>query len=168
MPKIIENLETKLVDEARKQVQVSDYSGVTIRSIAKACGVGTGTVYNYFPSKDALLAALLLSDWNTYITTINEVSTCSDSPEPVVYCIYNKLKDFSEKHSCIFQDKAAAASFGSSVSRYHGLLRSQLAVPLQKFCNSTFAAEFIAESLLTWTIEGKLFNEIYEIVQNCF
>ena len=40
MPKIIENLESKLIEEAKKQVEQSGYGALTIRSVAKACGVG--------------------------------------------------------------------------------------------------------------------------------
>ncbi len=48
MPKIIENLRERLLAEAKRQVMESGYANTTVRSIAKACGVGTGTVYNYF------------------------------------------------------------------------------------------------------------------------
>ena len=60
MPKIIENLEARLMEEAKKQVLQSGYGAMTIRSVAKGCGVGIGTVYNYYPSKDALLAAYMI------------------------------------------------------------------------------------------------------------
>ena len=63
MPKIIENLPEKLAEEARRQITESGYSAMTIRSVAKACGVGVGTVYNYYPSKDALVAQFMLEDW---------------------------------------------------------------------------------------------------------
>ena len=43
MPKIIENLESKLIEEAFHQIRDVGYSATTIRSIAKACGVGVGT-----------------------------------------------------------------------------------------------------------------------------
>lgn len=168
MPKIIENLEIKLMEEARKQVDEVGYGNVTIRSIASACNVGIGTVYNYFSSKDALLATYLLNDWKTCIAIIDETSSCSDSPEPVVRCIYDSLTEFSERHGNIFRDEAAATSFCGSFGHYHGLLRSQLATPLQKFCNNEFAAEFIAESLLTWTMAGKSFEDLYQMIQNCF
>ena len=63
MPKIIENIREKLLEEAKRQVSESGYSSMTIRSVATACGVGTGTVYNYFPSKDMLVASFMLEDW---------------------------------------------------------------------------------------------------------
>ena len=52
MPKIIENIREKLLEEAKRQVMEQGYSAMTIRSVASACGVGVGTVYNYFSSKD--------------------------------------------------------------------------------------------------------------------
>ena len=45
MPKIIENLEDRLIQEARRQIAESGYGATTIRSVAKGCGVGVGTVY---------------------------------------------------------------------------------------------------------------------------
>ena len=79
MPKIIENLETKLIEEAKKQIEEAGYGAMTIRSVAKACGVGVGTVYNYFPSKEALIAKHLLDDWKQCVAAIQAVSTYSDS-----------------------------------------------------------------------------------------
>ena len=164
MPKIIENLESKLIAEARKQIEENGYSAMTIRSVAKACGVGVGTVYNYFSSKDALLASYMLSDWNQCIAAIHAVSTYSDSPAPVIRCIHDQLCQFAGRHQLIFRDETAAASFAGSFSRYHALLRSQLAAPVRKFCSGDFASEFIAEALLTWTMAGKTFDEIYGMI----
>lgn len=56
MPKILENIRELLLQEAKRQVFENGYSSLTIRSVAGACGIGVGTVYNYFESKDALVA----------------------------------------------------------------------------------------------------------------
>lgn len=168
MPKIIENLEFRLIEEAKRQIEESGYGAMTIRSVAKGCGVGVGTVYNYFPSKDDLLATYMLSDWNQCIAAINAVSTYSDSPKPVIRCIHDQLLQYAGRHQAIFRDEAAAASFAGSFSRYHGLLRSQLAQPLRKFCSSDFASEFVAEALLTWTMAEKSFDEIYGMIEKVF
>ena len=168
MPKIIENLERRLIAEAKKQIDESGYGTLTIRSVAKACGVGVGTVYNYFSSKEELVATHLLDDWNRCIVAIQSAGTYSDSPRPVALCIYDQLISFSRRHQAVFRDEAAAASFAGSFSRYHKLLRSQLAQPLRKFCKSDFSAEFLAEALLTWTIAEKPFDEIYGMMEKLF
>ena len=168
MPKIIENLEGRLIAEARKQLEQNGYSAVTIRSIANGCGVGVGTVYNYFPSKDALVAIYMLQDWKDCIRTVEQYSVDSDSAGPVVRCIYDQLTQYALRHQTLFRDETAAAGFAGSFSRYHALLRSQLAQPLRKFCSSDFAAEFVAEALLTWTMAGKTFDEIYCMIGKCF
>ena len=168
MPKIIKNLETKLIEEAKKQIEEAGYGAMTIRSVAKACGVGVGTVYNYFPSKDALIATYLLEDWNSCILSIRAVSTYSETAEPVLRCIYDQLKAFSSRHTSIFLDETAAAAFTGSFSQYHGLLRSQLAAPVRRFCRDDFTAEFIAEAMLTWIVAGKNFDELSKVLQRIF
>ena len=168
MPKIIENLESKLIEEAHKQVVQSGYGSLTIRSVAKACGVGIGTVYNYFPSKDDLLAAYLLRDWQNCMAAIDSTSRESDSSTLVIRCIFDQVLSYAKRHQAIFRDETAASNFAGVFTRYHGLLRSQLADPIRKYCGSDFLAEFIAESLLTWSMSGKSFDEIYEILKKLF
>ena len=168
MPKIIANLEQRLMEEAKRQIEAVGYSAVTIRSVAKSCGVGVGTVYNYFASKDALLAAYLLQDWKECMAAVNAVSEDSVDAQPVAQCIFDTVLSYSQRHEAIFRDASAAASFAGSFSQYHGLLRSQLAQPLKKFCKDNFSAEFIAESLLTWALADKSFAQIYGMIEKLF
>ena len=168
MPKIIENLESRLIDEAKKQIEQSGYGAMTIRSVAKACGVGVGTVYNYFSSKEELVATHLLDDWKQCVAAIQAVSTYSDTPRPVCLCMYDQLISFSQRHQAIFRDEAAAASFSGSFGRYHEMLRMQLSLPLRKFCVSDFTADFAAEALLTWTMAGKSFDDIFGMIEKLF
>ena len=168
MPKIIENLEEKLLEEAKRQIQAGGYSAMTIRSVAKACGVGVGTVYNYFPSKESLLASFLLADWKQCVAAIAQISAQAATPEPVARAIYDQLTQYARRHSRIFQDAAAADGFAGSFGQYHALLRAQLAAPLQKFCADAFSADFVAEALLTWTMAGKEFSVIYGMIGKLF
>ena len=164
MPKIIENLPQKLMEEARRQIRQEGYSAMTIRSVAKGCGVSVGTVYNYYPSKDALVAAFILADWQEFTGGVNLLSKESTSVLPVLEGIHAGLIRFASAHGSVFQDATAAAVYAGSFNRYHGLLRSQLAAPLQKFCPDDFTAEFVAEAMLTWTAAGKSLEEIRSLV----
>ena len=160
MPKIIENLQEKLIFEARRQVQEKGYAAMTIRSVATACGVGVGTVYNYFASKDALVAGFMLEDWQKCMAAVQSVAAESATAEPVFACIHRQLLEFITLHQAVFADEAAVASFSGSPGPYHSLLRRQLAAPLIKFCQDDFTAEFIAEALLTWTVAGRGMEEM--------
>ena len=165
MPKIIENLRVRLMEEAKKQIVELGYASMTMRSIAKGCGVGIGTVYNYFPSKDALLAAYLLEDWNGCIAAIRKAAAAEASVDPVLQCIHTQLLGFIRRHYRIIQDARGATAASASSVQFHKLLRSQLAESLRKYCSDDFLAEFLAEAMLIWSVEGKEFEEIYGILR---
>ena len=167
MPKIIENVRETLITEARKQVETVGYAGVTVRSIASACGVGVGTVYNYFKSKDMLVATCILEDWNKAMGAINDYSVNTTNPEEIFKCIYVELKNFLQLQKAIFEDAEAIKAFNGAFTERHKLLRGQLAEPIKRVCANAnidvvddFTAEFMAESILTWTVAGKSYEQI--------
>ena len=164
MPKIIDNLPQRLLDEARRQIEESGFAAMTIRSVAKSCGVGVGTVYNYYPSKEALVASFMLGDWQSCVGAIRETAEQAETLEPVLHIIHERLRQFLVQYDSIFRDESAAVSYTGSTSRYHGMLRTQLAAPLRKFCRDDFTAEFIAEAMLTWTVAGKEFDELKAVL----
>lgn len=49
---------------SRKLIQQNGWAGVNIRSVAAACGVSVGCIYNYFGSKTDLLSATVESIWS--------------------------------------------------------------------------------------------------------
>lgn len=48
---------------ALRIVETESLSAVSIRRLAQECGVASGTVYHYYPSKDELLADVLAEFW---------------------------------------------------------------------------------------------------------
>ena len=168
MPKIIENLPERLAEEARRQIEESGYAAMTIRSVAKACGVGVGTVYNYYSSKETLVATFMLEDWKKCVAHIQSCADDALLPEAVLQIMHQKLQLFMVQYDPIFRDESASVSYTGSTSRYHGVLRDQLAASIRKFCRDDFTAQFIAEAMLTWTVAGKSFDDIYIIVNKLF
>lgn len=174
MPKIIENVRGLLLAEAQKQIEENGYENVTIRSIAKGCSIGLGTFYNYFKSKDMLIATFLLEDWQQRMAKVSKESEGKSTPMDVIESINRELTEFIQSHENIFASPNAVKAFHSSVGDKHKLLRSQLAAPILNACilgeyeNPVFLADFAAEALLTWTVAKKNYDEIASVIQKLF
>lgn len=87
----------------------------------------------------------------------------------VINRIYNSLQNFIKKHQDLFSDQDAAKVFTGVFSERHKQLREQLAEIILPVCgeskaeNRIFLAQFLAEALLTWTVEGKTIEELSPI-----
>lgn len=166
MPKIIENVREQLLAVAKKQIEERGYANTTIRSVAGECGLAVGTVYNYFKSKDMLIATFVVEDWQNVLSDVRDIRT-SDA-RAVLKTIYDTLNLFADRHKALFSDPDAAKVFSTVFSERHKTLRSQIAeiiLPLCNCGNAEFTAEFAAESLLTWTVAGKDFDSIFNVIE---
>lgn len=167
MPKILENVREQLLVEARRQITERGYAKTTIRSVAAECSVAVGTVYNYFPSKDMLIASFVAEDWKR---CLGAMSACvTTNPEAYLMYICNSLREFADLHSALFTDADAAVVFSAVFSERHSQLRNQLAELIDPIlCESAdreFLAQFIAEALLTWTMDKTPFDRLYAVIR---
>ena len=169
MPKIIANIREQLLEEAKRQIKENGYAKTTIRSVAGACGVGVGTVYNYFPSKDMLIATFMLEDWQECLKAMQNYPVC----DPIAFMegIHRELCAYIDKHQSLFSDADAGKVFASAFAGRHKQLRDQLSRVIVAVCpdlsdiQPDFLAEYVAESLLTWTVAGKSFNDLSPILK---
>ena len=194
MPKILENVRERILAEAQRQITENGYGKTTIRSVAGACGLGVGTVYNYFKYKDMLIASFMLEDWQEALGEMKAYP--SEDPKTVLYGIYTALRRFSRKHQALFTDADAAKVFASVFSQRHGQLRTQIADVIRPLCDKAqdadkaqnadkaqdadkgcgggaeplpeFLPDFAAEAMLTWTMAGKSFEELYSVLGRLF
>ncbi|MBQ7323215.1 MAG: TetR/AcrR family transcriptional regulator [Clostridia bacterium] len=165
MPKKIENVRELLLKEGVRLLEEEGYSKFTVRSVAKACGLGLGTVYNYFPSKDALIATHLLEDWRTHLAVMQ---TCALEGVERLECVYSHLEAFMERHQSLFSDPKAKVSYANASSTWHKQLLSQLVEIVLPVCegeNRQFLAEFIVEALLVHSARGADFSLLIPIFE---
>lgn len=174
MPKIIDNVRGKLIAEAKEQIALNGYDSVTIRSIAKGCGLGLGTFYNYFKSKDLLIATFLLDDWKERMERVTKNNEETLDPMVVVRALYDEVKAFIKANDAIFSSSTAIKSFNTSGAGYRKFVRNQVAGPIHTSCvlagyeNAEFLSIFVAESVITWTVAGKSYDEIAAVVCKLF
>ena len=164
MPKQIEHLSDQLLAETGRQLADRGYARTTIRSVAQACGIAVGTVYNYFPSKEMLVASFVSRDWQQRLSAMESGSR--ESPETCLRTMHGELLAFAEAHRALFTDPEAAKAASGVLLARHLQLREQLSALIEPFAPSPggFTAQFIAEALLTWTLSRVPFEQIYELI----
>jgi AcrR family transcriptional regulator len=169
MPKIIGNIRAKLLEETRKQIRERGYKETTVRSVASALSIGLGTLYNYFESKDMLVASFMLEDWNEIVGNIHRRLESALTSSDKLRFIYDGLLDFYKKHEAIFKDPGARRTFSHSTEERHPLLISQISAMVMPALdeseaeNKSLLADFISESMLTWSNRGMEYSELEPI-----
>lgn len=169
MPKIIENVKEQLLSEAKRQIAERGYANTTIRSVAGACGLGVGTVYNYFDSKEMLIAAFVSEDWKRHLA--NMAALPHDDFKVLLRGIYESLISFADNNKKLFSDKDAAKVISIGFASRHKRLRELLATFILPAClgagldNAEFTAQFLSESLISWAMDGKDFDTVYAVLE---
>ncbi len=166
MPKIIENVREQLLAEAKKQISEYGYATTTIRSVAGACGIGVGTVYNYFSSKEMLIATFVYEEWKKYLRDMQSLP--SDDPYGLLKGIYDSLKCFVSENKRLFSDADATKLAAIGFSERHKMLRDQIAsviLPICKNEDQKFTSEFLAEALICWSVENADFKTVYPLLE---
>lgn len=165
MPKIIENIQGRAIEEARKELIRSGYAALTVRGIAKKLGIGLGTFYNYFPSKDHLAACVMLEDWQLLLRDFESGLTDTGDPERVFYGLFDLVRTFSKRYDPTWKEYEMHGSSRAMLHQYHGKLVNQLAgyllraIPADQKEKEPYLAGFLAELILRFGSDSDILPE---------
>lgn len=164
MPKIIGNLKRSILDAGKAALFSKGFRDVTVREIADACHIAVGTLYNYFPSKENLLANVMLEDWLNIVGRLREEVQTVPCPSDGFRAIYEAVESFVQIYSPIWSVRPGESE---RTEERHLMLVGQLMEPvrylLDKFdcCQSPDPCRFIAETLLLVSCrEGLSFDDV--------
>lgn len=76
---------------SRDMIQQQGWSAVNIRSVAAACGVSVGSIYNYFDSKAELMGAVVESVWHEIFHRPEDESMFQDTQTCIAW-IYERME----------------------------------------------------------------------------
>ena len=170
MPKVIPNLRERLISGAKKVVNERGYSNLTVRQVANDCKIGVGTIYNYFISKENLVVAFMLEDWNKTLRNIEDRIAEDSSAKNIIFTLCREIEGYIEAHRSVFDDEEARKVFSANLEK-HEILIKQIAKFVAPVCKEVpggdreFLAEYISESVLSWVIDGKSYHTFYPIIK---
>ena len=126
MPKIIEDVENRILRAARERLLGGDLSSFSARGIAEDCGIAVGTIYNYYRDKESLMAAVMAQDWQAELQRAGEAVAAALSVEAGILCLYEAMGRFSAVYAGIWASYPTGEGFGSLYRARHKLLLSQI------------------------------------------
>ena len=170
MPKIIAELRGDILSNARQILFSEGYEAFTMRSVAAACHVAVGTVYNYFPSKVMVVAEVILEDWKAALLRMDTLAE-GETPLEGLGRIFEELMVFYDKYDALWKEDAAGNT-APLQGAYHLQLVEQLGekiaavlAPCATLC-SPVLPEFLAETFLDAANRGRArFKELTPIVE---
>ena len=175
MPKRIAELREKMLAYARQKLLQAGGPELTIRSVANACGVAVGTVYNYFPSKDSLVEAVIQADWEVMMVGLREELAQADDAMESLRVICDRLQSFASTYVDVLKIPPTRLHESESFRQRHGVFVEQLCDLLQPImlrCGCMFhpvLPQFLAEALLVLAVDpSKHFENVRPIFQKLF
>ncbi len=94
MPKNLTNVKEDILTVTRQLIKETGYAELNIRNIAARCGVATGTVYNYYSSKNQIIAEILLNEWKLMLRRIDQNTRHPGPGIDKLKIIYDELNNF--------------------------------------------------------------------------
>lgn len=91
----------EILKKSRELIQKNGWATVNIRSLAAACGVSVGSIYNYFESKSALVSATVESVWEDIFHRPDDVSVFADVLSSVKW-MFGRLEYGCERYPGFF------------------------------------------------------------------
>ncbi len=96
---------------AGEMVKVVKGDGVSMRGIARECGIAVGSIYNYFPTKNDLMIAVVVEMWKEiFFVPLSKIE--GKSFLGVVECILERMGEnrgegqgFLAEHAFVVGDK---------------------------------------------------------------
>lgn len=80
-----------ILKTSRELIRQQGWSAVNIRSVAAACGVSVGSIYNYFDSKAALVCAAVESVWREIFHQPEDSAVFQDTQACIVW-MYERME----------------------------------------------------------------------------
>lgn len=81
MPKILKDIEKKILDSAIELFKENGYEKVDMRMIAKENKIAVGTLYNYYSNKKELFVKALEESWKDTLLRLDKIIESNNSPE---------------------------------------------------------------------------------------
>ena len=152
-----------IMKTCRDMVSERGLSALDMRSVAKACHVALGSLYNYFPSKDALVTATIESVWQDIF---HMEQCCEQKPFPeYVRWIFDSVRQGTREYPHFFTAHSISVASSAkeqarkTMEQYLSHLKAGMAQSLRAdpaVRRDAFSASFSESDLIDFVLSNLL------------
>lgn len=174
MPKIIKDVENRILLDAKELLINSNYASFNIRELSKKSGFSTGTIYNYFTNKKELVNAVFFKDWDKALERISKINTTYNTFEEKLFQVYLEMDNFLKVFFPIFLEISSLSHSNCHPACLNSLkdLLDEIVTceKLNKQITSTLSNEkickfLISNLMLLCTDKTLNFNEFFSLIK---
>lgn len=152
-----------IMKTCRDMVSERGLSALDMRSVAKACHVALGSLYNYFPSKDALVTATIESVWQDIF---HMEQCCKQKPFPeYVRWIFDSVRQGTREYPHFFTAHSISVASSAkeqarkTMEQYFSHMKAGMAQSLRAdpaVRRDAFSASFSESDLIDFVLSNLL------------
>ena len=128
MPRTGTNTKEKIISAAKEELMQDPGKPVSMRQIAARCNISAGTIYNYFPDKDSLMAAVMIQDWHKAMSLMEKSSQKAQSFTEGAEGIYEALCRFIDTYRNVWMNYSVAGNYAVMHEGRHKELADEITV----------------------------------------
>jgi len=170
MSKRIPDIKETILTAARRTLMEEGYTALSMRRIAAQCGVAVGTLYNYYPAKDALTAAVMMEDWQLCVARMTAFAQDEPTLREGLTGLCRLLETFTDRYRSVWEQYGSGGRAVGYTARYHPVLRTQLAQPVRSVLEACGRTELLpvcdvlAETMLACALNTELGAEKFGLL----
>ena len=172
MPKAIDDLYNTILRESRPILISHGSEQLTIRNVARICGVAVGTVYRYFDSKDALVAEILHNDWVPVMDRMRRSADSAGTPIDGLRIISDYIRDFIKVYANAWAEYRTIYRYSPALTKAHESFIQDISTivhpMMQRFIPdySPVVSDFLSRTVMAVSAEPEnTFDELLPVLE---
>ena len=172
MPKAIDDLHNTILREARPILVSHGYEQLTIRNVARICGVAVGTVYRYFDSKDELVSEILRIDWDSVKGQMQRAAETVETPMDGLRIISECIRGFINEYATAWAEYRTIYRYSPALLSVHERFIADIARiihPMMLRFHPEFdsiVSDFISRTVMAVSAEpSEKFDELLPVLE---
>ena len=100
---VAENMRSAIIEACRKIILRDGFESLTMEKLAQEAEVSTGSIYNYFENKEAVVGGIMESAFQNMLATVKKTAAAKRPPEDRILAIVKFMLDDFHDMRCLHE-----------------------------------------------------------------